>query len=248
MNKLIKELEVFQCSIKEIKASHNLSKKYEKLKSSFDRLAKYLMYGGYFFCSSKYDLFITGIEFYYHEEKGDIKDPIVYHRNKSKWNKKENKLETKNVPFFPIGTINPHISGIDITFECPEEYRASALIRAFVVYDKVKHVFLNEDKRSTYVYDYFFDGLTVEKGSLKLMWKECIEDCYNQPADELLLRKPRRNVYQYTCSDIIVKDGPDAEYKITKPKLLCDRLWGYSRTQNDIFEKNRKSTDILSRF
>ena len=224
MNELIKKLEDFQDS----------RNKHEKLELSFDRLAKYLMYGGYFCCSYRYDLYITGLEFYYHEEKGKIKDPIVYHRNKSKWDKKRNRLEAIVLPYFPIGTINPHISGIDIAFECPEEYRASALIRAFVVYDKEKHIFLNEDKRSTYVYDYFFDGLTVEKGSLLLMWEECIEDCYNKSSDELLLRKTRQNVYQYNHSDIILKEGPDAEY--SKTGILCDRLWGYSRTHKDKFE------------
>ena len=38
------------------------------------------------------------------------------------------------IPYFPIGSLNPHTSGIDITFENPnEKYRASCLIRKYKI-------------------------------------------------------------------------------------------------------------------
>ncbi len=97
----------------------------------------------------------TCVEFYYHEESGDIKDPIVYHRN-TKGSKKD---------IFEFGSLHNHVSGIDITFEhgdCPENaVRASMLIREFEV-NGVK------ETRSTKLYDWLyqqssmFDGISVE--------------------------------------------------------------------------------------
>lgn len=209
------------------------------LKKQFMNLATYLIYGGHFCCSDRYDLYITSVEFYYHEELENVHnriiDPIMYHRNKAKWNKKEGKIEIRELPYYKIGTLNPHVSGIDITFECPNKYRASALIRAFVVYDKDKKEFLIEDERSTYVYDYFFDGLTIEKGSLKLEWKESLEDYYHMVSNDIISLKTRKNVFQYDYYKNIIKDGPDAFFK-KKSDKPCDRMWRYSRTQKDKFK------------
>lgn len=62
MNKLIEQLLEFQDS------RRNKGVGLEKL---FEKLAKYLLYGGHFHCSERYDLYITSVEFYYHEEIGD---------------------------------------------------------------------------------------------------------------------------------------------------------------------------------
>ena len=125
MNELIKKLEEFKGVANEV--SKSVKEKIADLDEQFMNIAIYLLYGGYFHCSDRYDLYITSVEFYYHEESEDINnsivDPIMYHRNKAKWNKKERKIEIREVPYYKIGTLNPHVSGIDITFECPNKYR-----------------------------------------------------------------------------------------------------------------------------
>ena len=120
MNKLIEQLLEFQDS------RRNKGVGLEKL---FEKLAKYLLYGGHFHCSERYDLYITSVEFYYHEEIGDndkrIVDPIMYHRNVK---------DKPVVPYLNVGTLYPHWSGVDITFEDDIlQYRASALIRSYKI-------------------------------------------------------------------------------------------------------------------
>lgn len=124
------------------------------------------------------------------------------------------------------------MSGIDITFEKKDKYRASALIRAFRVYDKIEKVWLDEDGRSTYVYEYLFDGLSVDKSLTQLNWME-----NKQPMPEELSSNSRKNVFQYVSSEAEAKrEGLDVErlkvydfeyYRIeTKP---CERKWRFSR-------------------
>ena len=222
MNELIIKLREFQQD----------RERQNNLEESFKKLAFYLLYGGYFNCSKRYDLYITSIEFYYHEENGDIKDPIVYHRNKKKWNKKTKEVVHEIKPYFEIGTLNLHMSGIDITFEKKDKYRASALIRAFRVYDKIEKVWLDEDDRSTYVYEYLFDGLSIDKSLTQLNWME-----NKQPMPEELSSNSRKNVFQYVSSEAEAKrEGLDVErlkvydfeyYRLeTKP---CERKWRFSR-------------------
>ena len=81
-NPLISKLNEFQ---RNYDIRLNKKERNNELDKLFMDLAKYLMYGGYFHCSERYDLYITSVEFYYHEENGEIKDPIMYHRNKKKW-------------------------------------------------------------------------------------------------------------------------------------------------------------------
>jgi len=210
-----------------------------KLAELFMDLAKYLLYGGYFHCSERYDLYITSVEFYYHEENGEIKDPIMYHRNKKKWIKNKKKGQKDEIveykkDFFDVGTLNPHISGVDISFEndgLEIKYRASALIRAFVVKGKgVKEPI--EDGRSTYVYDYLFDGLSVDKSNNQLEWKPIKEP--EIPLEPLPIVN-RKNVYKYVSEeeariyniDVEKMKYYDSEYyKTDNP---CDRMWRYSR-------------------
>lgn len=147
--------------------SLNKEQREKNLSKLFMDLAKYLIYGGYFQCSNRYNLYITSVEFYFHEERqgfeNRIVDPIMYHRNK-KW---KTKTEIQTPAYFKVGTLYPHQSGIDITFEKSEEYRASALIRSFNINKQEKDGKLIEDDRSTFVYDYFFDGYSVEGSNLK---------------------------------------------------------------------------------
>lgn len=128
----------------------------------------------------------TAIELYYHEEEGGFKDPIMYHTNYRK------KTNHPDLPYFPIGSLNPHTSGIDITFENPgKHYRASFLIREYEVeYERSKDKITV--KNSTDIYDdLLLNGITLDKAD-GIKWI---------PGKELgkdkIERRWRRNVADY---------------------------------------------------
>ena len=112
------------------------------LDSRLKELAESFLYGGYISVRDHndhevYRIFLQTIEYYIHAESGcpiPIRDEIMYHRNH------------KNIeayPYLPIMSLNPHDSGYDITFENEDEqYRASALIRQYVVIDMTQRCFL----------------------------------------------------------------------------------------------------------
>ena len=54
----------------------------ENLVPQFEDLANYFMTKGYFLINEIRRVYICDVEFYYHEEDGEIKDWIMYHRNK----------------------------------------------------------------------------------------------------------------------------------------------------------------------
>ena len=115
----------------------------DSLKEPFEKLAQKLIYGGYIRVRDDYAIFISKVEFYYHEEEETsserIKDDIVYHRN-------GRFLGDRTVPYFPIMTLHSHWSGFDITFENETlHYRASALIRKYVVLDLKSKKFIKLD-------------------------------------------------------------------------------------------------------
>ncbi len=100
------------------------------LTNAFQQLAKKFIYGGYIRVRNEYAIFISKVEFYYHEEgasENRVCDTIVYHR--------DGRFDNRKVPYFPIMTLHAHWSGFDITFEKPGSFRASALIRKYVVLD-----------------------------------------------------------------------------------------------------------------
>ena len=121
---------------------NNLKKSIERFYNSTDiletrmkELSSTILYGGYINIRNQYHIFVRTVEFYYHEEEGIAKDPIMYHRN-------NNAIEGE-VPYYPMLSINSHGTGIDITFENPDEQiRASALIRAYEVWDVSRKRFL----------------------------------------------------------------------------------------------------------
>lgn len=104
------------------------------------KLAKHFLCGGYISVKDQnnkevYRIFLQTIEYYIHTEmdcKISIQDEIMYHRNNS----------SIKYPFLPIMSLNAHDSGYDITFENEfEKYRASALIREYVILDMLKGCF-----------------------------------------------------------------------------------------------------------
>ena len=220
MNKLIEQLLEFQDS------RRNKGVGLEKL---FEKLAKYLLYGGHFHCSERYDLYITSVEFYYHEEIGDndkrIVDPIMYHRNVK---------DKPVVPYLNIGTLYPHWSGVDITFEDEKlQYRASALIRSYrIVQLKPERLELKESDLSTYVYDYLFDGLSVDKKETAINWiddKVILSNCKVNA-----YKRKNVNLFKYNYEK--TEDEPSSKHdnEFIKIKNKQDsRRWRFVREGSD---------------
>ena len=153
------------------------------LDKQFCQMAKELLYGGYFLIEGKKRLYLDDIEFYYHEEGSDgLKDPIMYHTN-------DNEGKGNEIPYFEMGRLNLHISGVDVTFENEaKHYRASFLIRGFHVDD---HEY---DEHSTHVYDeMLYMGFPLGK-PIEIEWVS--ED---QEGKENYIPKgePRQNVAEY---------------------------------------------------
>lgn len=115
MNDLQKHIEEFYSSDK-------------KLTERMKELAKVFLFGGYIKIREEYCIYLRTVEFYYHEEDGEEKDPIMYHRN--------NYHVDGEIPYFKPLSFNSHDTGVDITFENEEKHiRASVLIRAYEVWD-----------------------------------------------------------------------------------------------------------------
>ena len=151
-------------------------------------------------------IYPTAIELYYHEEgPGRFKDPIMYHtddRKRAEHSDYFNKRGISSIPYYPFGSLNPHTSGIDITFENPkEQYRASFLIREYVVdYGKGRELSV---KNSTDIYDdMLINGICLGNAD----W---IEWCDGKALNEdEIIRQWRRNVPDYKP-----KDGKPGEWE-----------------------------------
>lgn len=125
------------------------------LAKQFSHLAEYFLYSGYLLINNKTQVYLRDIEFYYHEETGSIKDPIMYHRN----------TQRKAVEYFPLGLLNTHVSGIDITFENEQkQYRASMLIRGFNMIKGEATLPPQYDKYSTHIYEALFMQYSLLEG------------------------------------------------------------------------------------
>lgn len=98
------------------------------LEQRMRKLAETLLFGGFINVRDQNHIYLRTVEFYYHEEDGDIKDPIMYHRN--------NYHVMGEIPYFKPMSFNSHDTGVDITFENEKKHiRASVLIRAYEVLD-----------------------------------------------------------------------------------------------------------------
>ena len=129
---------------------NNRETREKSLWDPFKALARKMIYGGFFRVRNDYAVFINTVEFYYHEEVGPdnlrVEDKIVYHRNGRFLQQLPNgSFKTPKVPYFPLMRIHSHWSGLDITFERMDKYRASALIREYAVYDLDAKAFLKLD-------------------------------------------------------------------------------------------------------
>ena len=187
----------------------------DELTGLFRELAPAIIYGGYIRVGEDFRIYIHTVEFYFHSEKGspyDIQDPIVYHR--------EGKYEGRRIPYFPILSLHAHASGYDITFENEDlKYRASALIRAYSIYDVKEKRFLDTQKegrhwddRSTYLYD-FINGFPIDVNH-SIEWIDAKQSCQHEVKEPT----PRRNVFIY-------ENGKKTEKRDLRP-------WSFSRTKD----------------
>jgi hypothetical protein len=171
---------------------------------------------------------------YFHEERDAIereidneisdkyyKDYIVYHKNEK--NANEARIINGDIQYYPLGVLNTHPSGIDITFESKDyRFRASALIRAFrvenditskvtgVQYKNGKNVKEYIDDRSTYVYNALFSQFNIFDG-FSVKWVD------DQPINISSIEvKLRHNVFKTDKDGHKDKSNPD------------NRLWSFS--------------------
>lgn len=161
-----------------------------QLQSEFREIAKAAIYGGHFRVNNEFDIHIIEVEFYYHSENDDISsvhDWAMYHRG-------------KNVDYFPVGSLHPHNSGIDVTFEKEGEYRASFLIRQYEINGKIysQPSYLREDLIG-------YTGCILGDGP-KIEWKN-VETMDSK--DYLLDENPRINLGAYDEKGKRIKDQFD---------------------------------------
>lgn len=148
----------------------NENEKMKELKLQFEEIAKKILYGGYFLVNDNRKIYLKEIEFYYHEEGNEgLKDPVMYHTNDH---------EKKDIPYFPFGSLNFHISGVDVTFENAQKmYRASFLIRRYSVFDfdgKEWRETKLDEKRSTYIYEDMLMNIPIFK-NINIKWVDKLE-------------------------------------------------------------------------
>lgn len=132
----------------------------------------------------------TTVEIYCHDENDSgVKDQIVYHKNAK--NAKTDK------PYFSIGILHNHVSGIDITFESSKHrLRSSALIRGFRIENVNSNVLGmkidKEDDMSTHLYEALFSQFNIIDG-FSIHW---IDD-YKKLNENDIIPKVRKNVAEY---------------------------------------------------
>ena len=182
-NNLNSVLDSFQ-GVTEIKDE---KEKLSNLSSQFEAIAKDVLLGGCFEINGVRRIYPLEIEFYYHEEgENGLKDPVMYHTADH---------EGKMLDYYPLGSLNCHISGMDVTFENQEkQYRASFLIRKYRVceYESGEWVENKEfEKRSTYIYEDMFMNIPLSDG-INVKWVN-VEPI--NLAEEILSKYIKQNRY-----------------------------------------------------
>lgn len=139
----------------------------------FGSLAQ-LIFNGRFVVNKEYEIYPIEIEFYFHdEENGRIIDPQMYHIG--------------NVPYFPIGSICPNRSGVDMTFERKGKYRASFLIRGYIYKSLVdEEIYINRGTtrsrivafKPQYLWEDLFGNASIFGKGLSIIWVD--NDNYNE--------------------------------------------------------------------
>lgn len=216
------------CRSKTVFPSPNEREEYaKKIAECFKPCAQWIL-AGHFVVKNKVggktsvrEIYPTVIELYYHEEgNGKFKDPIMYHTNDRKWyefykDKYEeykdrpgrksyfDKRRITELPYYPLGYLNPHPSGIDVTFENAEkQYRASFLIREYEAsFDGGKRIPI---PNSTDLYDdMLLNGISTDENN----WIEWADGDAPVTLAEPI---PRKNVSAY----VKYNDSPELWKKV----------------------------------
>lgn len=244
MNRLIDILEHFkknrdkELSLLGLNHFEPWPKHSDEIAGCFEPIASALIHGGHFVIeftqgkqSHKYGIKLDKLELYYHEEvEGGHVDPIMYHTNiRLPKYLKDRGIEA--YPFFNIGSFNLHISGIDITFESEGKYRASALIRAFTVFDiESQQIIAKEesDGYSTHLYDWFFPNGTSTGNMAHIHWEETLE--YEISSTKTVAKDVRQNVSQYRLNDKGKYEKiPDPNSTKKGQYIQCNKKWQFAR-------------------
>ena len=170
-----------------------------QLTEQFEMIAKAAIYGGHFRVNDEYNVYIVEVEFYFHSEDdaiSSVHDFAMYHRGKVDW--------------FPIGSLHPYRSGIDVTFERKGAYRASFLIRKYAIEDKMISTpsYLPEDLIG-------YTGCILGDGP-KIEWVDTNYD------DIPLKKHPRIKVRAYDNRGTSLNDD-------NGNKQYDNRLWRFSK-------------------
>lgn len=206
----------------------------------FRPCAEDIFCGGYFLVNDKFIIDLGCIELYYHEEgeSGKIKDPIMYHTNDHKPYSKFYQ-EKGRYPYFEFGSFNLHQSGVDVTFEKPEEYRASFLIRSYRIFEigrdgnrveieeKVKDPSSSKfNPRSTHIFDDMFpNGIMLGNcDKIKVEWVPF--DKTDDKSGNVVTCK-RVNVHEYKKENGVYVRDDKGEY--IEESCSETREWGFKR-------------------
>ncbi|MBO7554229.1 MAG: hypothetical protein J6T82_09400 [Bacteroidaceae bacterium] len=171
-----------------------------QLTVKFEEIAKAAIFGGHFCVNNDYNIYIHEVEFYFHSEnesESTVHDWAMYHRG-------------SDVDYFPIGSLHPHNSGIDVTFEREGSYRASFLIRKYRIGNDIikSPTYLREDLIG-------YTGCILGDGP-------CIEWIDEEIDSTSLSNAPRINLSAYDANGKLLFDEQGK-------KLYDSRPWRFFR-------------------
>ena len=144
-----------------ISSFHPVAATVESIEDQFRAIAEAVFNSGYFLVNKGKEerrIYPIDIEFYlyaeYDTEDDWRRDVNMYHKG-------------KKVPYFPKeGSLYPHRSGVDYTFENEkEQYRASFLIRAYKVDGR-------REDHPTYLWEDMFGECRCDGTGLNVVWKD----------------------------------------------------------------------------
>jgi hypothetical protein len=164
----------------------------------------------------------TTVEIYCHDENDSgIKDQIVYHKN--------TRSSNSDKPYFPIGILHNHVSGIDITFESDQHrLRSSALIRGFRIEDVNSNVLGiisdKEDDKSTHLYEALFSQFNIFDG-FSIHWV----DGRKEVNENDIILNVRKNVAEYDSNNKKKPEDYPESVRTEDGKYIQDmRLWSFT--------------------
>ncbi len=158
----------------------------KNLFAEFENIANAAFFSGYFLVNGGtmdvYKLKLTCVEFYYHEDEGNIKDKSKYLKGKDEFG-------------YALGAICPNPSGIDVLFDDPDKkYHASFLIRGYKALVPGENDWENNGKKKDWSphdfwYDFFGGADMLNTGKFSIEWVDDAED-----TDDVIEAMPRVNI------------------------------------------------------